>query len=79
MDEDEGKWQCNGTSIFTTGCKSGQTDFGHHVGTAGWQRPDREGCDMDLCEKCIQWCLYCEQNGLDLGLSVEQPAADPTD
>ena len=67
---DENKWLCNGADPslgFKDGCKSGQTDFDHHDGTEGWQCPDRENCDFDICEMCIRWVLHCEKNKLDLG------------
>lgn len=69
-------WKCDGTHKFANGCKSGQTDFDEHIGTAGYSCPDDE-CDFDLCEMCIRWCLYCEENQLDFGWSVEEPAEDP--
>ena len=48
------------------GCKSGQTDFGTHEGIESWSSAG-EGCDFDLCEMCLRWCIHCEKNNLDIG------------
>ncbi len=69
--EDENKWFCNGGEEelgFVGGCKSGQKTFGYHEGTEGWQCPDLDNCDFDLCEMCVRWALHCEKTGTDLGL-----------
>ena len=69
--EDENKWLCNGADEeegFVGGCKSGQTEFGYHEGTEGWQNPDLDNYDFDLCEMCVRWCIHCEKTGTDLGL-----------
>ena len=69
--EDENKWLCNGSSDeqgFIGGCKSGQKTFGYHEGTEGWQCPDLDNCDFDLCEVCVRWVMHCEKTGTDLGL-----------
>ena len=76
-DSEEETWLCNGSAHFKTGCKSGQTEFGMHEGTEGWQDPDRENCDMDLCEMCIRWILHCEKNKLDSGWQELTPDGEP--
>ena len=75
-EEDEGKWQCNGTVNFVDGCKSGQTEFDFHQGTEAWQSLDRN-LDFDLCEMCIRWAIHCQKTGTDLGWVEETPANDP--
>ena len=70
-DDDENKWLCNGADEeegFMGGCKGGQTEFGYHEGTEGWQNPDTQHFDFDLCEMCVRWCIHCERTGTDLGL-----------
>ena len=72
--EDENKWLCNGADEeegFVGGCKSGQKEFGYHEGTEGWQNPDLDNYDFDLCEMCVRWCIHCEKTGTDLGLIKE--------
>ena len=64
--EDENKWLCNGADEeegFVGGCKGGQKEFGYHEGTEGWQNPDLDNYDFDLCEMCVRWCIHCEKTG----------------
>ena len=63
---DEDAWQCNGVVYFPSGCRSGQLGFDVHPGVEGWQNPDRENYDMDLCDMCIRWIIHCEKNRLNL-------------
>ena len=65
-EEDENKWQCNGVVCLKGGCKSGQLGFDYHAGTEGWQCPDRDNCDFDLCSMCIRWVIHCEKNKIEL-------------
>ena len=65
-DEYESGWLCDGSNKFKGGCKSGQTEFGEHLGTDFWSS-EQQDCDFDLCEMCIRWCIHCEKNNLDIG------------
>ena len=76
--DDEYVWNCNGVEFFQGGCKSGISDFGMHRGIKAWRcyqkipcqtgdGEESEDCDLDLCEMCMRWIVYCEQNGISLG------------
>jgi len=65
-DFDEAKWQCNGVVYFPEGCKSNQLGFDYHEGVEGWQCPDKDNCDFDLCDMCIRWIIHCEKNRIVL-------------
>lgn len=69
-DEEHHKWFCNGGSEFgfVGGCKGNQTDFGFHETMSGWQCPDLDNCDFDLCEMCIRWILHCQRENQPLGI-----------
>jgi hypothetical protein len=34
---------------------------------SGWQCPDLENCDFDLCEHCIRWIMHCVEDEIDMG------------
>ena len=61
------EWCCNGVELFKEGCKSGQKDFGAHLLSKCW-RSTGEEADFDMCETCVQWVLFCQTTGTDLGI-----------
>ena len=63
----DAEWCCNGVEIFKEGCKSGQEDIGVHLLSKCW-RSVGDDADFDMCETCIQWVLFCNSTGADLGI-----------
>ena len=60
--DEEEEWLCNGSEIFKNGCYSGQTDLKIKHNVNGWACMFNEmDCDFDLCETCIQHCLWTEE------------------
>jgi hypothetical protein len=39
---------------------------------SGWQCPDLDKCDFDLCEMCIRWILHCQKHNLPLGIKTPE-------
>jgi len=67
--DDSNKWFCNGgaTYGFIDGCKGGQKEFNWHETMSGWQCPDLDNCDFDLCEHCIRWIMHCVEDKIEMG------------
>ena len=68
MQDGDGNWCCNGVEIFKSGCKSGQKDFGLHLLDKAWRSTGKDA-DFDMCEKCIQWVMFCNATGSDMGIA----------
>ena len=79
LQEGDKEWCCNGVEIFKDGCKSGQTGMGEHLLSKAW-RSVGEDADFDMCETCIQWVMFCNSTGTDLGIGnlaeLEQKGVD---
>ena len=57
---DEPNWACNGIQFYKAGCYNGIESFGEHEGIRCW-RCAEEDCDIDLCEKCVKFCLWSDK------------------
>ena len=47
---------------------------------SGWQCPDLDNCDFDLCEHCVRWIMHCVKENMPLGIvTPDQPELFGTD